>query len=314
MSDCIGWTTASLSESCLLITDGTHHSPANGPTGDFKYITAKNIKRTGLDLTHITYVDAGIHAEIYRRCPVRKGDLLYIKDGATTGIAIINPLADPFSLLSSVALIRPDPLLLSAEFLCHLLNSPELYQQMIGDMTGSAIRRLTLTAISRQIVSIPPLPEQRRIVAQIDSLSAKSKRARDHLDHIPRLVEKYRQAILVAAYLDAERLSVERGTLGALALEVRNGLSKKPLDVPSGPAILRISSVRPLRVRLDDVRYYPEAVPEIALLRDGDLLFTRYNGNPDFVAVCGVVRGLKRDTAYPDKLDLKMQSIRGLRS
>jgi type I restriction enzyme, S subunit len=45
----------------------------------------------------------------------------------------------------------------------------------------------------------PPF-EQRRIVAKIDSLSAKSKRARDCLDHIPRLVEKYKQAILAAAF------------------------------------------------------------------------------------------------------------------
>jgi type I restriction enzyme S subunit len=47
---------------------------------------------------------------------------------------------------------------------------------------------------------IPPLPEQRRIVAKIDSLSGKSKRARDHVDHIPRLVEKYKQALLAATF------------------------------------------------------------------------------------------------------------------
>jgi type I restriction enzyme S subunit len=57
-----------------------------------------------------------------------------------------------------------------------------------------------------------------------------------------------------------------------------------------------------MSVRLQDVRYYPEAVPEAALLREGDLLFTRYNGNPDFTAVCGRVAGLTRYTAYPDKL------------
>lgn len=34
-------------------------------------------------------------------------------------------------------------------------------------------------------LALPPLPEQRRIVAKIDSLSAKPARARDHLDHIP---------------------------------------------------------------------------------------------------------------------------------
>jgi type I restriction enzyme S subunit len=49
-------------------------------------------------------------------------------------------------------------------------------------------------------LALPPLPEQRRIVAKIDSLTGKSKRAREHLDHIPRLVEKYKQAVLAAAF------------------------------------------------------------------------------------------------------------------
>jgi type I restriction enzyme S subunit len=53
---------------------------------------------------------------------------------------------------------------------------------------------------SRAPIRIAPLPEQRRMVAKIDSLSAKSTRARDHLDHIPRLVERYKQAILASAF------------------------------------------------------------------------------------------------------------------
>jgi hypothetical protein len=149
---------------------------------------------------------------------------------------------------------------------------------------------------------LAPLSEQRRIVAKIDILSAKSKRARDHVDHIPRLVEKYKQAILAAAYSDAQRRSEKVATLGTISVEVRNGLSKKPSDDPNDFPILRISAVRSMSVRLQDVRYYPENVPEAALLRDGDLLFTRYNGNPDFTAVCGRVAGLISNTAYPDKL------------
>lgn len=34
----------------------------------------------------------------------------------------------------------------------------------------------------------------------------------------------------------------------------------------------------------------------------GDLLFIRFNGNPDLVAVCGRVRGLQESTVYPDRL------------
>jgi type I restriction enzyme, S subunit len=52
-------------------------------------------------------------------------------------------------------------------------------------------------------IRIAPLAEQRRIVAKIDSLSGKSKRAHDYLDHVPRLVERYKQAILAAAFRGA---------------------------------------------------------------------------------------------------------------
>jgi len=60
--------------------------------------------------------------------------------------------------------------------------------------------RVSWNEISNFAFPLPPLPEQRRIVAKIDSLTGKSRRARDHLDHIPRLVEKYKQAVLAAAF------------------------------------------------------------------------------------------------------------------
>ena len=65
---------------------------------------------------------------------------------------------------------------------------------------GININNLRSSDLLAMTVQIAPVPEQRRIVAKIDSLSAKSKRGRDHLDHIPRLVEKYKQAILAAAF------------------------------------------------------------------------------------------------------------------
>ncbi|TIN05772.1 restriction endonuclease subunit S [Mesorhizobium sp.] len=65
---------------------------------------------------------------------------------------------------------------------------------------GGAQPFITLAAARSVSVPIPPLLEQRRIVTKIDSLTGKSKRARDQLDHIPRLVEKYKQAVLAAAF------------------------------------------------------------------------------------------------------------------
>jgi type I restriction enzyme, S subunit len=92
-------------------------------------------------------------------------------------------------------------------------------------------------------------------------------------------------------------------TLEQLLHQLRNGWSLKP-DAESGTPILRISAVRPMSVNVDDIRYLSGAIEQYAdySLSEGDLLFTRYNGNPNLTGVCGVVPHLTRKTIYPDKL------------
>jgi type I restriction enzyme S subunit len=133
-----GWRWARLSEICTKVQDGTHFSPKDqSQSGRFKYITAKNIKHWGLDLSDLTYLPEAIHREIYKRCNPEKGDVLYIKDGVTTGIATVNTLDEEFSLLSSVALLKPKREILDPRFLSYYLNSPEGFRSMTAQMTGT---------------------------------------------------------------------------------------------------------------------------------------------------------------------------------
>ena len=81
-----GWEIKSLKNVCTKLNDGTHFSPESFETGDYKYITAKNIKHGGFDFTNITYVPEKVHRPIFERCNPEYGDVLYIKDGVTTGI------------------------------------------------------------------------------------------------------------------------------------------------------------------------------------------------------------------------------------
>jgi type I restriction enzyme S subunit len=84
--------------------------------------------------------------------------------------------------------------------------------------------------------------------------------------------------------------------------QLSNGISAKPAHSPPGIPILRISSVRPMLVRDDQRRWLPQDFPVGgALAKQGDLLFTRYNGNPELVGVCGRYRG-ETPVAYPDKV------------
>jgi restriction endonuclease S subunit len=82
------WSWVRMDDVCSSVQDGTHFSPKEqSGHGDYKYITAKNIKESGLDLSDVTFIPADVHRSIYARCNPQKGDVLYIKDGATTGIA-----------------------------------------------------------------------------------------------------------------------------------------------------------------------------------------------------------------------------------
>ncbi len=163
------WLWTKLGAVAKKITDGTHHSPANFAAGDFKYLSAKNIKSWGIDLTDVTYVPAAVHREIYSRCDPEPGDILYIKDGATTGVLTINTLREQFSLLSSVGVVKPS-CGLASEYLALLMRSPFFYQAMRDGMTGVAITRVTLSKLGAALVPLPPLAEQARIVARVDEL------------------------------------------------------------------------------------------------------------------------------------------------
>jgi type I restriction enzyme S subunit len=88
---------------------------------------------------------------------------------------------------------------------------------------------------------------------------------------------------------------------------VRNGIFvSRPSDTPPGIPILRIGSVRPLALDVNDRRYAAVDVTDSrvarALLHAGDLLFTRYNGNPAYVGACAVVPRHDGELLHPDKL------------
>jgi type I restriction enzyme S subunit len=63
-----------------------------------------------------------------------------------------------------------------------------------GDIPG-----LSKEHILSHDIRVPPVAEQRRIVEKVDRLQSRSTRARDELGPIPRLIERYKQAVLTKA-------------------------------------------------------------------------------------------------------------------
>ena len=190
-----GWEKRTLKNVCVKLNDGTHFSPESFETGKYKYVTAKNIKLSGFDFSNITYIPEEVHRPIYDRCNPQYGDVLYIKDGATTGIAMVNTLEEEFTLLSSVALLKQDRTIINGYFLCALLNNEHMYSDIRNNMGGAAITRLTIAKINAIKVIVPPLELQNRFadfVRSTDKLKVEVQKSLDETQTLfDSLMQKY---------------------------------------------------------------------------------------------------------------------------
>ncbi|QOS14124.1 type I site-specific deoxyribonuclease subunit RmeS (plasmid) [Haloferax gibbonsii] len=173
------------------ITDGTHNSPNTVDEG-YPYITSKNVRENGFRLDDIGYISKEDHKKIYSRCDPQPGDVLYVKDGANTGIARKNTLDFEFSLLSSVAQIRTDQERLDPDFLTHHLNWPLFKKVMQSKMSGTGITRLTVTKIKNSEILLPPILEQRYIA---DILSTVDKQIQQ-TDEMIEKTEELKQGLM----------------------------------------------------------------------------------------------------------------------
>ena len=187
------WKICKMVDVCEKITDGTHHSPPIVEEG-VPYVTAKHIKAGGVKFfENPWYVSQEEHAKIYSRCDPVRGDVLYIKDGATTGVAAINCFDFEFSMLSSVALIRPNRNVVLPEYVCAYLNNEKSKKRFLGDMGGAAIKRLTLAKIKRFDIPVPDMEVQRKFSEVVFRIQEQSQKLRAQLDCMDELFGSLQQ-------------------------------------------------------------------------------------------------------------------------
>lgn len=177
-----GWEKKELSEVCIKITDGTHFSPEPQSEG-YPYVTAKHVKEYGLDfMLKPTFIDAESHEEIYKRCTPEYGDVLYIKDGATTGVACINTFQEPISMLSSLALLKLKKGSINNHYICHWLNHRGIKAKLISEfMSGAAIQRYTLTKINSFVLTVPQIELQNQFAERVQAIEQQKDQAQASL-------------------------------------------------------------------------------------------------------------------------------------
>jgi type I restriction enzyme S subunit len=87
-----------------------------------------------------------------------------------------------------------------ADFLYHFIRQEAFRKTAENEMTGSVgQKRVPASFLETVEIRLPPLAEQKRIVAKIEELLARVNTTRERLSKVPAILKQFRQAVLAAA-------------------------------------------------------------------------------------------------------------------
>lgn len=163
------WKWVYLETLCSVITDGTHKTPSYTDNG-VHFLSVKDISSGYLDFSNAKYISEHEHRQLTRRCKPEKGDVLVCRIG-TLGKALAIDIETEFSIFVSLGLIKPIQKQ-TAKYIETVINSGYGYSwiQRVKVGGGTHTFKINLDDLREFTLPLPPLAEQKRIVAKIEEL------------------------------------------------------------------------------------------------------------------------------------------------
>ncbi|EHR50582.1 restriction endonuclease S subunit [Saccharomonospora marina XMU15] len=192
-----GWTLLTLRRVIRALADGPHFSP-NYVEDGVMFLSARNIKVDGWSLDDAKFISKDDYLEFSKRVVPESGDVLYTK-GGTTGIARAVDLDFPFQVWVHVAVLKIRHDVVDPFFLAYALNSTPCYDQSQLFTRGATNNDLGLTRMVNIVLPVPPIEEQRRIVAKLDQQTAKIDTLIAETERFIELARERRAALITAA-------------------------------------------------------------------------------------------------------------------
>lgn len=145
--------------------------------------------------TEESITEEGLRNSAARRLPL--GTLLIAMYGATIGrLGILG--VEAATNQACAALLPHGTTSKLIPFLFHFLRSQRDELRAMGQ--GGAQPNISQALLKDYPCPVAPMAEQHRIGAKIEALTAKSRRAKEALDAIPSLLDRFRQSVLAAAF------------------------------------------------------------------------------------------------------------------
>ncbi len=196
------WEKKKLGDSSELITKGS--SPKwqgiNYVTDDgILFVTSENVRENYIDLEKSKYLEKKFNDK-QKRSILKKNDVLVNIVGASIGRAAIFDfdIVDA-NINQAVALIRSKNEI-DVHFLSYFLNSDNAMNQYNNAKKDTARANLSLEDINNLRIPLPLLPEQKRIVKELDTLSEKVRQLQEIYTKQIANCDELKQSLLQKAF------------------------------------------------------------------------------------------------------------------
>lgn len=196
-----GWAVGSLEEITHRITKGTTPT-TNGFRFVDKGVSFIKIENIGAGRINRTSISSYISAqadEAQKRSRLLADDLLFSIAGTIGATAIVKPEDLPANTNQALAIITCVAEAVYPPFLRHALQS-HIAADTIDKARGGAMNNISLGNLKETAIPLPPLNEQRRIVAKIEAMFERIDKGVESLAVAKTTLGLYRQSLLKSAF------------------------------------------------------------------------------------------------------------------
>ncbi|MAY36632.1 MAG: hypothetical protein CMN84_11075 [Spongiibacteraceae bacterium] len=193
----MGWARIKLGELCSKITDGSHNPPKGVDYSEHIMLSSKNVFDDKIHLDKPRFLTESDFVKENKRTDVSVDDVLLTIVGTVGRVAVVDESLPKFTLQRSVAVLKPLPDKIVARFLMYSLRS--ILEELLGESRGVAQKGIYLKSLREMHISVPSIPDQKRIVAILDQAFADIDNARalteQNLKNARELFESYLQQV-----------------------------------------------------------------------------------------------------------------------
>ncbi|MHA0276568.1 restriction endonuclease subunit S [Enterobacter ludwigii] len=200
--------------------------------------------------------------------------------------------------------MKPDQKRLNKKYLAYYLRSKPFVEWISTQVSGAKMPRVVMSVFWQHEMPLPPLDEQERIVSILD----KSDGIRQKREQAIKLADDFLRATFLKMFGDpvSNPMGWDVRPLGQHIIHANNGLSRRRKESENtGEVVLRLQDVHYEGIRFDNNLNrikLTTSEKERFLVANGDILFIRVNGNPDYVGRSAVFEGYKENVYHNDHL------------